>query len=439
MPQLTFAPRTDLNAAAYLIEILIAEGLFLGAYHKRPVFAARTAGACLALVLAGTLTGIPAHGSVLRFLWFLTAMCLSIAAACFCYREDLFTLISACVAGFAAQHIANKVTILVSMLPTAAMITSRSTAMRMLLEVLVFAYVYLIIYLVFGRRQKTREISIHLKTLAVCIVLTCIGVNRLVVDNEQVDVSLEIAAAIYAILCCLFALIIQFTVSRWQEAETDRLMTAQLYTESAKQYEQWSVNAGMIKVWIHDLRHLMNRIERVGSAGTADSTSVPDISAIRSAVDRMSPTVRTGNDTLDTLLRNTDDLCRQNRIYLQCVAYADCLKDLDGMKLYFLFANAIDNAIEGVSAIEDPEKRLIDISVRAFGDCAAIRFWNYYAGQITFENGLPASRHKEEGHGYGMKSMQRIVDEFDGVMNAHTEGEIFRLDIMLPIPSGGDA
>ena len=28
-----------------------------------------------------------------------------------------------------------------------------------------------------------------------------------------------------------------------------------------------------------------------------------------------------------------------------------------------------------------------------------------------------------------MKSMQRIVDEFDGVMHAHTEG-----DIMLPVP-----
>ena len=33
-----------------------------------------------------------------------------------------------------------------------------------------------------------------------------------------------------------------------------------------------------------------------------------------------------------------------------------------------------------------------------------------------------------------MKSMQRIVDEFDGVMYAHTEGEILNLDIMLPVP-----
>ena len=123
-----------------------------------------------------------------------------------------------------------------------------------------------------------------------------------------------------------------------------------------------------------------------------------------------------------------------DRIELQCVAYADCLKYFDGMKLYFLFANAIDNAMEGVSGIEDPEKRLIDISIRAFGDSASIHIWNYFSGPITFSSGLPVTNKSEESHGFGMKSMQRIVDEFDGVMHAHTEGEIFNLDIMLPVP-----
>ena len=32
-----------------------------------------------------------------------------------------------------------------------------------------------------------------------------------------------------------------------------------------------------------------------------------------------------------------------------------------------------------------------------------------------------------------MKSMQRIVDEFDGVMDAHIERDVFHLNIMLPI------
>lgn len=431
-----FAPRPDLNAAAYLIEIIIAEFLFLGPYKKREHFWIRYGISALILLVLGAVTGIPVQAGFPRFLWFFAAMLACIAAVCLCYDEDVFTLTSACVAGFATQHIANKITILLGLIPIIQWLEQQSMTINSLFEVLVFSYVYLIIYLVFGRRQTKAPANLHLQILSIFIILTCIGVNRLVVDQAVGNVYFEIAACLYAILCCYFALLIQFTITQWQRADTERLLTAQLFSESKKQYEQWSVNAGMIKQWIHDLRHLMNRIESLASQKQVD---IPDISKVRAAVDRISPTAKTGNDALDVLLRNMDDLCRQNSITLQCVAYADCLKYFDGMKLYFLFANAIDNAMEGVSGIEDPEKRLIDISIRAFGDSASIHIWNYFKGPITFSSGLPVTNKEEEAHGFGMKSMQRIVDEFDGVMHAHTEGEIFNLDIMLPVPAGSNA
>ena len=430
MPLTAVIPQHDLHAAAYLIEIIAAEYLFLGPYRKRKSFFLRSAISLIVLLALGAVTGIPAAAGLPRFLWFFAAMTCCIVGVCCCYEEDVFTLTTSCVAGFATQHIANKVTILLDLIPTVRWIEEHSITMRALFEVLVFSYVYLIIYLIFGRRRTNTKANIHLQVLSLFIIITCIGVNRLVVDSAAGNVYFDIASSLYAMLCCVFALIIQFTVTKWQQADTERLLTAQLFSESRKQYEQWSVNAGMIKEWIHDLRHLMNRIERLASQKQVD---IPDISKVRAAVDRISPTARTGNDALDILLRNMDDLCRQNSITLQCVAYADCLKYFDGMKLYFLFANAIDNAMEGVSGIEDPEKRLIDISIRAFGDTAAIHIWNYFKGPIAFASGLPVSSKQEELHGFGMKSMQRIVDEFDGVMHAHTEGEIFNLDIMLPV------
>ena len=57
-----------------------------------------------------------------------------------------------------------------------------------------------------------------------------------------------------------------------------------------------------------------------------------------------------------------------------------------------------------------------------------------FSGPITFSSGLPVTSKGEEAHGFGMKSMQRIVDAFVGVMHAHAEGELFNLDIMLPVP-----
>ena len=425
-----FWQRLDLKAAAYLIEIIISAFLFLGPYKKRAAFGVRVAVTMPALIIAGMLMGIPTDSSILRFFGFFITMAFVIAAVCFYYKEDFFTLLCACVAGFATQHIANKITILLDLIPTVAMISQQSVAMHAVFEVLVFSYVYLLSYFLFGRSRTGAPANRHLSVLSVVIILTCIGVNRLVMDNAVGNVYFEIAACIYAILCCYFALIIQFTVGKWEQADTERVMIEQLFSESKKQYEQWSVNAGKIREWIHDLRHLLDRVERLASK---DKVEIPDLSAVRAAVDSISPTVKTGNDALDVLLRNMDDLCRQNGITLHCVAYADCLKYFDGMKLYFLFANAIDNAMEGVSGITDPEKRIIEVTIRAFGDSASISIWNFFSGNVRFAEGLPVSSKNEEAHGFGMKSMQRIVDEFDGVMDAHIERDVFHLNIMLPI------
>ena len=103
------------------------------------------------------------------------------------------------------------------------------------------------------------------------------------------------------------------------------------------------------------------------------------------------------------------------------------------MSLYFLFANAIDNAMESAAKVQDPEKRLVDISIKSFGDSAFIRIWNYFDGPVTFRDGLPVHEGESDAHGYGMKSIQMIVDRFGGALNAHTEGEVFDLDFILPV------
>ena len=197
--------RPDLNAAAYLIEIMIAEALFLRPYKKRENFAARYIASGLLLLVLGTVTGIPSLAGFPRFLWFFAAMAGCIAAVCFCYEEDIFTLTSACVAGFAAQHIANKFTILLGLVPMIKWIADQSVTMHAVFEILVFSYVYLVIFMIFGRHRTNAKSNLHLQLLSLVIVFTCIGVNRLVVDQAVGNIYFEIAACLYAIMCCVFA------------------------------------------------------------------------------------------------------------------------------------------------------------------------------------------------------------------------------------------
>jgi sensor histidine kinase regulating citrate/malate metabolism len=103
------------------------------------------------------------------------------------------------------------------------------------------------------------------------------------------------------------------------------------------------------------------------------------------------------------------------------------------MSLYFLFANAIDNARAGADTVTDPDKRVIDVSLKKFGDSVIIHIWNYFEGEIKFDGQLPVREKNESGHGFGVKSIKMLVDKFEGAMNAYAEENVFHLNIILPI------
>lgn len=418
-----------LQALAYLVEIVYAEGLFLGRFERREHYRLRSGIPLAVMFVLGTLTGIPSGSSLARFLWYFLLMVWRVACAVYCFQGSPSVVAAACMAGFATQHIANKATILFRLIPAVGAAVERSPILNGPLEVLIFTGVYSLIYVVFARHVHPGSGSRRLDILSATITVLCIGVNRLVVDTAQASVQHEAAVCIYAIIGCVFALIIQVYISRWEQERSQALIMGRLLADSEKQYEQWKANAELINVSVHDIRHMLARVEALAEKKHIE---LPDLQAVRKAVDRFTPSVRTGSDVSDVLLRNMADLCEQNHITLHCAVQTDLLSQFDGMSLYFLFANAIDNAIESVSRVEEPDKRLIDVGIRSFGSAVVIHIWNYYTGTLDFADGLPVTRGDRSIHGFGMKSIGLIVDRLGGVLNVKAENGVFNLDILLP-------
>lgn len=432
------AAAPHLEALAYLVEIICAEGLFLRRFERRERYLLRSSIPLVVMLLLGTATGIPQSSSLARFTWYFLLMIWRILCAVTCVQGDLPAVASACMAGFATQHIANKVTILLRLIPAVEGALERTPALAIPLEVLTFVAVYALIYVIFAKNIRRWSGNSHLNLLSGAIIFLCIGVNRLVVDRAGGSVQYQAAVCIYAIIGCIFALIIQAYISRWEEERSQALIMRRLLEDSEKQYEQWKANVELINVTVHDIRHMLARMEALAEKKNIE---LPDLQAVRKAVDVFTPSIRTGSDVLDVLFRNMSDLCAQNGIALHCMAYTDQLKHFDGMSLYFLFANAIDNAMESVSQISDPDKRLIDISIRRFGCSAVINIWNYYTGELDFADGLPVTKNDSQIHGFGLKSIRLVTDKLGGVLNVRAEKGVFHLDILLPMEdpeSGSD-
>ncbi len=419
------------DSVGYFIEIFLAELLFLHAYKRKKYFWGRIISGVLTIIFILTHVNLPEMMMPISvFTWFFIVIALSVLLVLFCYQGDSFSIVSTCVAGLATQHIAYKLIKLIVLKPEFYKIYTVSPLNRVITEVVVSAIVYFLVYMIFARQHVPGKSSIQINLLSLVIVITCIGINRLVEDQDNMSINYGIAVCLYAIISCFFALTIQFYLYKWQQEKTEKLVINRLLSASEKQYEQWKAMVEFTNIKTHDLRHMLDRIEMIADK---DEVKIPDLSSIRDSINNFSPLVKTGNDVLDVLLRNMERICRQNDVRFNCVSYTNRLGALDSMSLYFLFANAIDNARAGAMTVSDKDKRIVDVSLKQFGNSVIIHIWNYYDGVIDYENEMPVRQDNVEGHGFGLKSIKMIVDKFEGVMKAYSEEDVFHLNIIIPL------
>lgn len=415
----------------YFIEVLIAELLFFHSTPRKKNFILRLLfSVAISVVIVSNMSFSTGNNTLSRFILLFSILAISFVCMYFSFEADVFNVSSSCIAGIATQHIANKTITLFMLIPSVNSFFDSSIIHRITIEIFVSFIVYLIIYLVFARSFLLNAATVNSTLVSVAIVITCIGTNRLVADHEEASVYYKAAACIYAVMCCVFALSIQFYLHKWQQEKAEYLVIKQLLSASEKQYEQWKTMIQINNIHIHDLKHLLDKIEKLSGK---EKMELPDLSSVRESIENFSPLVKTGNEVIDVLLRNMDTLCHEQNIQFNCISYTEELSKFDSMSLYFLFANAIDNAREGASTVSDPAKRLIDVSLKQFGDSVIIHIWNYFDGELVMEDGLPVSSKPQEGHGYGLKSIKLLVDKFEGAMKAQPEGDVFHLNIILPL------
>jgi sensor histidine kinase regulating citrate/malate metabolism len=142
---------------------------------------------------------------------------------------------------------------------------------------------------------------------------------------------------------------------------------------------------------------------------------------------------RTGNPVLDTIVTSKSILCHKEGITLHCVADGKTLDFMDPMDLSALFGNILDNSMEAVRKIPDPEQRLIRLAVSRKKGFVRIVAENRYDGEIVFRQGLPLTSKQDPGyHGYGVSSIKNTVEKYGGSTRIQTREGWFCLNILIP-------
>ena len=86
--------------------------------------------------------------------------------------------------------------------------------------------------------------------------------------------------------------------------------------------------------------------------------------------------------------------------------------------------------------IEEKERRIIRVNIKRIKSLVSVHMENYVEEneKIEFKDGLPVSFNKDKNyHGFGMRSMKKSVEKYNGNMEVGVRDNIFSLDMLIPL------
>ena len=304
------------------------------------------------------------------------------------------------------QHIASKL----AYMPIMWLIQHGRTDGRVNFVILLFSnlVVCLVIYLLFTLRIRRGCLLFdNVKTVLYSGFFLIAAVYLSVVLEDVLNSSAESYPIAYLALnafCILFAITIlalEFSNCSIKSLEHENETLAQLLECDKQQYEQAKKDMEKINIRYHDLKQQYSR------------ATDEERARLEEEMDNLNLRYLTGNKALDITLTQKSALCGQAGIQLVCSADGSCLEDMKHYHIYSLLGNALDNAIECLTQVNDASKRVITLDISRCRDMAVIRVQNYTPAPPMLRDGaIVTTKQDTEEHGYGIKSIKSIAEQY---------------------------
>ncbi|UYX12573.1 GHKL domain-containing protein [Lactobacillus delbrueckii subsp. indicus] len=203
-----------------------------------------------------------------------------------------------------------------------------------------------------------------------------------------------------------------------------------MFNTQYEQYQAFRESNEIVNQRFHDLKHQLDIIALESSSDKRNEY----IKHLQDDIKQFKADVKTGNPIVDVVLTRKNAYCIKHGITLTCIANGRLLDQIDTMDLCSLLGNSLDNAIEAVSKLDAPEKRLIDLRITQKGNLVVYNIRNYTGDPPKLENGsLPKSTKKDSSrpHGYGLRSIEQIAERYNATMNLTSKDNWFSLTVMF--------
>ena len=217
----------------------------------------------------------------------------------------------------------------------------------------------------------------------------------------------------------------------WKNRSIKRENTFLLMKEEMEKqkYEEMNAAIEQNKELVHDTKnHFLVISEYVKNQEYEKLEKYVD--EIRENFVKINPQIYTGNPVVDLILGQKRILAVKKGIEFQLDATPLSSLAMEEREICSLFGNLLDNALEACEQVTDKERRKIVVKIEQHMQMLFLEIQNG-VDQIPVRSGqnFLTSKQDKSLHGYGLKSVERIVARYDGDWVYEVEDGMFVVSI----------
>ncbi len=186
------------------------------------------------------------------------------------------------------------------------------------------------------------------------------------------------------------------------------------------------------EILLHDIKNHIRAIRRMAETGQSQKIIIY-LDEINEVIQKGRNRNLVNHDLLNLILNQKFQEAEEAHISVEYEMEDMCGLQLKPTEICALFSNILDNAIEAnKKGIEDKERWIKMTCIRREQGLIIYVSNPMTEKKVKFAAGILETTKQERGkHGFGMRSIRKIVNAHDGHMLIETEGGIFRFTVYL--------
>lgn len=310
-----------------------------------------------------------------------------------------------------------------------------------LMIIVLFALVLFVLLSLTAKLLSNAQDLVPMRFIALLVAVPLIGVVGVIPLLQEVTRKMDsinrptVLVGYIVLLCILFTNFVTFylfdnAVKYMHKAADEQLLQKQIQLQN-RFYKRLESSQTEIRKIRHDMKHRLEAV-RIQLEEKNYAGAQADISSMLTNVETQR-IVDSGNPLLDAILNLKLSEAQSAGIQVDAKVFVSSGLHLTFSDLCVLIGNAFDNAIEACQKIEHGREKRITLEMSSVNQALFFSIANSSAD--TSAEHLQSDKEDLKNHGFGLKSIRYIADQYNGSVTVRTDGQMFRLEVVLQNPN----